>query len=179
MAKITITEGLAEITLIEKKLERKRTFVLANLTRAKHIPDPFEKDGGAAKALAAELQSYNDLQNRLIQIRKAVAEANLANSVTLNDETRTISEWLTWKREVASTAKDFASAIARELKSKMDQAQSNPGAYKDETGAVKLVEYVFNAEYPEVVKKSELLHDTYEKLDGLLSLKNATIFIEI
>src|SRR5215831_611359 len=101
MAQITITEALAELKTIDKRIEKKREFVLSYLLRQEMFKDPLEKDGGSVSAIRREMQSIVDLEERRITIRRAVQQANERNSVMVGKQTRTIADWLVWRREVA------------------------------------------------------------------------------
>jgi hypothetical protein len=179
MEKMTIAEALSEVKLMEKKLEKKHLFVLANLSRFDHIKDTFEKDGGATKALNSELQSINDLNKRLERIRASIAKANLDTNVTVGEDTRSLHEWITWKREIAPRHIKFIDAIHTSLKTRIDKETNNPTAFKDEEkNQVKLAQLVTHLSYQDFIKQSEKLHDLLQTVDGKLSLKNATIVIE-
>jgi hypothetical protein len=177
MQEITITEALAEIKLIEKKIESKTALVTANLTRVKHIPDPL---GDSVATLSQEMQAIGDLYERLVRIRSAIAMANITNVITCDESTRTIYDWLVWKREVADKHISLYTTVFKNTKSMMDTAAQRPQVFKDEkTQEPKLVELVANLSYMDYVKKAEEKQATLDKLDGLLSLKNATITIKI
>src|SRR5271154_1619796 len=107
MEKMTITEALSEVKLIEKKVTKKRETVMQNLVRAEHIPDAFVNEGGSNKVLTSEIQSIQDLSLRLEKIRASIARANLDHDITLNEKTKSIHEWLTWKRETAEKEGQF------------------------------------------------------------------------
>lgn len=179
MEKMTITEALSEVNLIKKKIEKKISLVTGNLMRATHLKDPFESQGGSIAANKAEVQAVGDLNVRLIKVRSAIAKANLENKITIGDATRSIHDWLVWKREVSEGEQKFYTEVHTRTKAQIDQIAKQPSIYKDEEGKTHLVEFVPNVEYPEFLKKAEVLGDTLEKLDGQLSLKNATIVVEI
>lgn len=174
--KITITEGLAEIKLITNKLVTKRAFVLANLVRAKHLIDPL---GDSEKAMDSELQAIMDLEKRFVTIRSAIAQANIHTSITINEVTKTIFDWLSWKREISAKSKEFMGNVQANLKHHIDKAITAPQAYKDDAGAVKLTEIVTNVSYQKMQETLIRFQEVLDKLDGQLSLKNATILIEI
>lgn len=173
---ITITEALADIKLIEKKIESKKSFIAGNLVRVKHMPDPL---GDSRDSLTREVQSINDLQARLVKIRSAIAKANIESSITVGDRTKTIYDWLTWKREVATKEIDLYKSIYNGTKAAIDAAATRPQIYKDDQGNTHLVAIETALDYPEYVKKFESATETLEKLDGQLSLKNATIQINV
>jgi hypothetical protein len=178
MEKMTITEGLAEIKLIEKKMEKKKTMIVSNLTRFKQVKDPFEKEGGSQTTIRQEMQSVSDLQKRLENIRSAIAKANLFESVTVGAQTKSIYSWLIWKREILENDEKFKQSIVNQIKSQIDRQSVNPQVWKTEAGGVELCELILNADYGEQLKALENLGDIKEKLDGQLSLKNATVVIE-
>lgn len=53
---ITITEALAEIKTIGKRIDSKKQFVTSHLARQDGVKDPLEKDGGSAELLKRERQ---------------------------------------------------------------------------------------------------------------------------
>lgn len=153
--------------------------VLANLAKFKHVPDPYEKQGGGAQANLNELQSIRDLGQRLIRLRTAISQANISNSISINGHERSIHDWLTWKREVAPVKLKFIQDLASKTKQNMDHFAKSPQVYKDEAGTTHLVEFQSNIDYADVLKESEIIGDCLEKLDGQLSMKNARIEIDI
>ncbi len=58
MAKLTITEALAEIPTIEKRIEKKREFILNYLYRQSSVRDPHEKDGGSTVLIVREAGAF-------------------------------------------------------------------------------------------------------------------------
>lgn len=179
MDQITITEALSEINLIKKKIENKKTAILNNLAKASHVPDPYEKQGGGFAANKAELQSIKDLSQRLTRIRGAISQANIANHISILGETKSINDWLTWKREISPLDTKFLLDLCQKTKTNLDHWSKSPQVYKDDSGNTHLVKFESNIDYAEVMKESERFSDILEKLDGQLSLKNATIVIDI
>lgn len=176
--KMTVTEALAEIKLIEKKIAKKEETVRAHLSRYENTPDPFQSvSGGSKAAVQAEVQSVKDLREKLVRIRGAIATANIENTVTVGEATRNIYDWLTWKREIANKERDFYQAIHTTLKLQLDTNAQRPNVYKDETGVVQVAKLIPNVDYAEFLTRHQKLTDMIETVDGKLSLKNATILI--
>src|SRR4051794_20067573 len=119
MAHITITEALAELKTIDKRIEKKREFILGYLLRQGMFKDPLEKDGGSVAAIKRELQAVRDLEERRITIRRAIQQANERVTVTVGKQTRSIADWLVWRREVAPKQSAFLSG----LRSRIEQAR--------------------------------------------------------
>src|SRR5438105_988378 len=118
MPPITITEALAELKTIDKRIEKKREFVLGYLLRQEMFKDPLEKDGGSVSAIRREMQAIHDLEERKISIRRAIQQANERNTVTVAKQTRAIADWLVWRREVAPIQQQFLANI----RGKIEQA---------------------------------------------------------
>lgn len=177
MDKITITEALSEINLLKKKIEKKELIVAGNLIRVKHIKDPLE--GGSQFYVARELQAIKDLNKRYVKIKSAIAQANIKTLVTIGDDTKSIFDWLTWKRDIADKQTKLLQQINLGIKNHLDSQAQRPNVYKDDEGKVHLVEYELNVDYSTQLAAAQSLSDTIEKLDGQLSLKNATIQVEI
>ena len=178
MEKMTITEALSEINLIKKKLEKKKQNVLVNLVRAKHIKDPLESEGGSKVYASREVQSITDLQKRLVDIKTAIAIANISTELTISGRTKTIFNWLIWKRDVSDDSLKFTRNIHSQIKNSMDQNTRGPTIYKDSTDKTQLVEFEYSLDYASALKEEQEIQDIIEKLDGQLSLKNATVVLE-
>jgi hypothetical protein len=176
---MTITEALAEVKLINEKIEKKRTFVLDNLTRIKQLADPLQSKGGSMAALAAEMQSINDLEARLVEIRAAIMHANMMHTAECMGMHKTLYGWLVWKREIAGNKSFHYQSIYTNTKKKIDEAARAPSVYTkdDQTKEVVIIEA--NLPYMEYAAKYEDIKDMLNKLDGVLSLKNATVLVEL
>src|SRR6266436_4435076 len=98
MAKITITEALAEIKTIAARAQKKRDGVAKYIVRDSRIRDPFQSEGGSEKWIQQERQGLMDLAVRHIKIRTAIQNANLVNPMAVQGKTQSVSEWLTWRR---------------------------------------------------------------------------------
>jgi len=183
MARTTITEALAEIKTIHKRLEKKREFIGAHLARNENIRDPFLKDGGSEQLIMQEMQSVRDLTKRHVRIRLAIAEANQRIMVTVGDNTASIAEWLVWRREIAPHGQLFLSRMARGLADIRRQAQQKGmtigvGAGV-QVGGEKPPDIIVNLNEKNLSEEIERLELILGELDGQLSLKNATETIEI
>jgi len=179
MAQITITEALAELKLIRNKLAKKQETINIHLTRAGHVKDPFEKEGGSKKVLAGEQQSVRDLNERVIKIRRAIAKANDEAQVTIAGQVRSISEWLTWKREVMAVELKQLSEIRQRIDVARQQATRQSGALKPDDAQAVATDIIVNIDETELRKRIEQVQEIADNLDGQLSLKNATVQVQV
>lgn len=172
---ITITEALAEIKTIGKRLDKKRQNVLLYLARQEGIKDPLEKEGGSAAFVAAERQSIADLGSRIVDLRRGIQKANEATSVTLGGKTRTIADWLIWRRDVAASEGSFLAQIRQQLNAVRDQARKNgSGVVASSAEANTPADFVVNVNEQDLASQIEAHEEILGQLDGQLSLKNAT-----
>ena len=179
MTQITITEALAEIKLINDKIQKKQSFVLGNLTRVRQVADPLASKGGTSVVIASEVQSIADLETRLAKIRTAIMLANLNNTAECGGETKSLYEWLIWKREVAGKRSQFYNQIYNDTKRKVDEIQRQPQLFKADGDKPVLVELEASLPYMDYAAKYSSVVETLNKLDGILSLKNATVMVEV
>lgn len=179
MEKMTITEALSEINLLKKRIEHKKKNTLTLLIKPDHVADPYASEGGSAEFLKREFQSIDDLNRRFVKIRSAISKANLSHEITLGERTQSIHDWLTWKREIAKDETSYVNSVVNSTKAALDDAAKNPRVYDDAEGKKQLLKYTSNVDYAAFVKKQETLAVLFEQLDGKLSLKNATILVEI
>lgn len=179
---MTITEALAEIKTISKRIEKKREFVLGYLFRQEGLKDPLEKDGGSVEAIRREAQAVTDLEARIVTLRRGIARANEATSVTVNGRTHSIADWLTWRRDVAPGVQQFQGQVRSRLNLLREQAKRGGSAVIGAVASVstdaKPTDYVVNIDEGGLAKDIERIEETLGILDGQLSLKNATIMIE-
>ena len=180
MALITITEALAEIKVIDKRLAKKRDFIYAHLWRQESRKDPLLGDGGQQVVIERERQSIIDLEQRKVDIRMAINAANEQTEITVAGVTKTIAEWLIWRRDVAPGTQMFLrnlsnniAQVRREIQQKglkvVRVTDENP---KDDDIHINVNEVNLAADI-------ELIETVLETLDGQLSLKNATTLIEL
>ena len=174
---ITITEALAEVPTIAKKVSKKQQFVQDFLSRPAAVRDPHEKDGGSAELIRRELQAIADLEQRLIAIRSGIAQSNAVTKITIGATIRTVADWLTWRREVAPVQQMRLNGMANTLRTLRNKAQQqgvkvaeNPEGFTD---------YIININERDLADQIEALETTLGALDGQLSLKNATTTIDL
>lgn len=178
--KITITEALAEIKTIDKRIKAKREFVKQYSFRQEQFKDPLEKDGGSLAAVASARQAIADLQSRIIKIRTRIQQSNLGSTLQIGEEVYTVAEWLTWRKEIAPFALHFLRELTSGLRTVRQQAQAK-GAAVIGAGAVPTTptDVVINLNEGELSKQIENLEMLLGQLDGRLSLFNATTTIEL
>lgn len=180
---MTITEALAEIKTVGKRIAKKREYIQQYLARAEGMKDPLERDGGAEAVIGRERQSIADLETRIVNLRMAIQRANEATAVTINGVTRTIAEWLVWRREVAPSRQQWLIGIRRSIASLREGAQKKGAniftvSAVAQAGDTKPIDLIINVDEADLAAQIEELEDTLGQLDGQLSLKNATVMVD-
>jgi hypothetical protein len=177
---MTISEGLAEIKTIAKRIEKKREFVRGFLFRQDQMRDPLEKEGGSFERVRAERQAIADLLNEVVKIRSGIVRANSEVKVTINGTERSIADWLVWRRDVSKLVGECLGELQANLKSMRAQAQQKGlaviGADK---GAQAASDIIVNVNESELLKEVEAHEQTLGTLDGALSTINATNLISV
>jgi hypothetical protein len=151
--------------------------VLNSLARQEMLKDPHEKDGGSRAVVERERQAIHDLEMRTVAIRRAISRANSENSIKVGNMELPISDWLCWRRDVAPGQRQFLDAMSKYISATRDRATKqgfaiNPAEPKPQDVVVNLDELA-------LAEELEQLETTLGTLDGQLSLKNATITIDI
>lgn len=177
---MTITEALAEIKTILKRIQSKREFIETYQFRIDSLKDPLDKDGGSAKAVSEAAQAISDLELRVVALRAAIAAANESNTITLEGVEKSIGSWLIWRREIAPGQERFLLSLA----SKLANARSSVAGQKYRWGDAKSeqdkpVDIVVNIDETQLNANREQIKNILGQLDGQLSLKNATIMLSI
>lgn len=174
---LTITEALAEIKTIGKRIDKKRENVRSFLFRQERLKDPLEKEGGSRAFIASEMQGIRDLEERVVSLRRAIAAANASETITVGAVTRTIGDWLTWRREVAPGRVSFYGTLVQHLNGMRADAMRK-GIAVTNGEASKPDDVVVNVDERALAGLAEDLESVLGTLDGQLSLKNATIKVE-
>jgi len=167
MTEILLTEALAELKTIPKRIESKRDTIRTHMIRQDHLKDPLEKDGSSqAQAVRTAFQSIDDLTKRMIKLRTAINEKNLDVDLTIEGMTYSIAEWITWKREIVP----ILAPIFRGTIQRLSELHTSPYG-KDEGN------YIINVNEEQLRKVAEKLDSVIGQLDGKLSVLNATTTI--
>jgi L-lactate utilization protein LutB len=182
---MTITEALAEIKTIGKRLEKKRQAIYANLGRDMRLVDPLE--GGSVEFIKRERQAIEDLEKRIVAIRTAIQKSNLETRTTVGEMTHTIAEWLTFRREVATGRQQFLASINNGVKNIRDKIQREGGRVTSVGMAATAIvdtnknvaDVSIHVNERELLAEQERLEQTLGELDGKLSLLNATTVIPV
>jgi len=183
---MTITEALAEIKTIGKRLEKKRQAVLANIGRDSRLKDPLE--GGSVEYVKRERQAIEDLEKRIVAIRSAIQRSNLGTTTKVGDNEMSIQEWLNFRREIASPRQLFLASMNQAIKQIRDKVQREGGRVNFAaaaaqatvtTGEKQPIEILIHLDEKTLLEEQEGLEKVLGDLDGKLSLLNATTVIEV
>lgn len=178
---LTITEALAELKTLGKRLEKKRELIGSFVMRQDGIKDPLAKDGGSAAVIARERQGLADLELRHVAIRTAIQAVNQTTPITVEGITKTIAEWLTWRKEIAPGQQAFVNKMRQTIQSMRNQAQQKGYAVVAATATTantQPTDFVVNLDEGALAKEAETMETILGTLDGQLSLKNATVMID-
>mgnify|MGYP001607365444 CR=1 FL=1 len=180
MTSLTITEGLAELKTIQKRIQKKVEYIGAYLMRHDAMRDPLERDGGSVEVIRRERQAMNDLEKRHVAIRLAIQQANHKTPVTVEGETKLLAEWLTWRKEVAPGQQGFLKSIRQTIDQTRQKALQK-GAVVLQAGGTdaRPQDVIVHVDEATIAKEIERLEMVLGGLDGQLSLKNATVLIVI
>lgn len=179
---LTITEALAETKTIEKRIAKKREAIQQYVARQDMVKDPLATDGGSVAYIKSEEQSVADLEDRLIAIRAAILAANVTTQVTVEGETRSLQDWLTWRREVAPKQQTYLNQLRQRIESVRQQAQQKGLSVVSAVatvGETKPTDLLVNISEKELADRIEHLETVLGSLDGQLSLKNATVTVNL
>lgn len=172
----TITEALAELATIDKRLPKKTQDLLPYVARLEQIKDPFIKTGGSEKYIVEQRQSFNDLQIRKINLRGAIARANAETMIAIGSREMSVADWLVWKRECYAPSRDLMKQLLAQAQGARAEAQKR-GVALVMGGDAAPEDIVVNLDEQALIAEIDELEDTFGRLDGLLSLKNATTTI--
>lgn len=177
---LTITEALAELKTIQKRIAKKREYIAAFLVRQDGIKDPLDKEGGSLEVIKRERQAITDLETRHVAIRTRIQQVNHATPITVAETTKTIAEWLTWRKEVASGGQQFVTTLRQAIHTARTKAQQQGWTARSAVEvAQQPTDLLINLDEAALAAEAEQYETILGTLDGQLSLKNATVTIEV
>lgn len=178
---LTITEALAEIKTIGKRIETKNAQLQGYLFRDSRMRDPMEKDGGSAEFIKREHQAVSDLQKRMVDLRLSIQKSNMTTRLAMDGQEMTVYEWLIWRREVAPGIRQHLMELWSALQTARRSAQSRGVNVVAAAAAIQggndHQELIVNINEQELAARREAIEKTLGDLDGRLSLINATTTI--
>lgn len=175
--KTTITEALAELATIDKRLPKKAAQMFQYVARPEQLKDPLVKTGGSEKFIDEERQSYGDLLIRKINLRAAIARANAETMLNIDGREMSVADWLVWKRECYEPQYTLLNGLLQQVHSARSQARQV--SQQNTQNRNEPIELIISLDEQALIGELDALTDTYGRLDGLLSLKNATTTIEV
>jgi hypothetical protein len=180
MSELTITEALAEIHTIDKKVEKKVEWISQLVARNEKVRDPVEKEGGSSTVITRERQAITDLHRRKAQLRLAINRANEATTLAVGaGPIRSIAEWLIWRREIAPHESNILRMLRNGIASVRAQAQRQGGNVVQTQDAAEPGDIVVNISEVELAREVEEHEEILGQLDGKLSLLNATTVVNV
>jgi hypothetical protein len=176
---MTLTEAFAEIEAINRHLTLQHAFLLALAVRPANLRDSLASTGGSAAMVAQEMQSLKALEDHRLAVRRAVRAVAQSATITIGEQTRTIADWLEWRRKVAPGRRSLLRSMRESIQSARKQAQDWNYAQPEGNVSVRPIDIVVNVHEPDWARQSEFLEEALGSLDGQLSLKSATLTIDI
>jgi hypothetical protein len=176
---LTITEALAEIKTISKRVEKKREAINGFLARQDGVRDPLEKEGGSVEFIKRERQGVSDLEARMVALRRGIQRANDETAVTIGARSMPIADWLVWRRDIAPGERAFLNNLRANINGIRQQAQKQGNAVVTAASdAVRPQDVIINVNEQALAAEIEALEEVLGALDGQLSLKNATTIVK-
>ncbi|NER19827.1 MAG: hypothetical protein F6J96_03625 [Symploca sp. SIO1C2] len=207
MTQMTVTDALAELTLLEKRIDSARAVLEQNtliaVVEVGKVPTGFRsRDEHATKARAA-LQRVDDLINRRRTIKRAIVLSNASTTVSVAGQEMTVAEAIEMKNFISyynnvlatmtsafsRTCQEYKTAQAR-VKQRLDKLAmevlgKNASSEKYQSLAdsfleregVELLDPTNLAE--EIARRLTFIEQFESTVDRVLSISNARTMIEI
>lgn len=160
-----LIEAMKKLKIIRKRMQSNAELVQGYSAQPSCVIPKF----GTLEAQAAEIeklaQSTEDLANYYAELSSRINYTNLTTKVEIAGQTRTIHEWLQYKR-----------ILAREIQPVYMAMNDNRGRQEMIGIAVTQTDVQLVRFYDEKVKNERLRYwqDLYETVDGRLEVVNAT-----
>lgn len=175
----TITEALAEIKTIKARIDKRRGGYMQYVVRDARAKDPLEMEGGSVEFVRRERQAIGDLQQRVVDIRTAIQRANLETTLTVQGVTKTVAEWLNWRREVSAEQKNELAALTKGMTDARRLVQQRGGKVAESDAQAGASDVVVMVSERDLAAATDHIELVLGELDGKLSLMNATTLIDL
>ncbi|NES17512.1 MAG: hypothetical protein F6K41_00745 [Symploca sp. SIO3E6] len=207
MTQMTVTDALAELTLLEKRIDSARSALEQNtliaVVEVGKVPTGFRsRDEHATKARAA-LQRVDDLINRRRTIKRAIVLSNASTAVSVAGQEMTVAEAIEMKNFISyynnvlatmtsaysRTCQEYKTAQAK-VKQRLDKLAmevlgKNASSEKYQSLAdsfleregVELLDPTNLAE--EIARRLTFIEQFESTVDRVLSISNARTMIEV
>jgi hypothetical protein len=173
---MTISQAMATLKLLDKRIEGEIRDLDAYAVRRDSAADPLVRKGSnSAIYVAARQQAIADMSAQKIAIKEAIALANQATSLTVAVETRTVSQWIVWKRIVAPGMQTMYAGLL----TKINRERAALDRENMAVAADSRVQLVVNLDEQKLREDAKHLEDILGELDGQLSIINATTMITL
>ncbi len=166
-----IIEALKELPLIKKKINTNRQRIADYCCLYSFEDSPFGDIGDHQKNFDSLLQSSEDLVKRYERIKLALSITNAGIKVTINNEEKTIAEWITYRTETGEIQK----SIYKSLQVETAQARLRNTAVDLDKGLKR------TSFYDEKKRNDNIDHveDLLGSIDAKLEVVNATTDLSV
>lgn len=179
MTQMTITEALAELKMLQKRIAKKESGLEPYLLRQDKVKDPLSAEGGSAAWVAAQRQGLSDLHERIVKIRGSINRANSDTMLALGGKERSIADWIVWRRDVAPLVARLHSALNGAVRQARDFAKSKNVRLLTDGSEAGPDDIVVSFRETDLQAEIEAHEELMGTLDGKLSLLNATTLVTI
>jgi hypothetical protein len=179
MPTLTISDALAEVQTIRRRIDQKQQLIAAYLLREAKYRDPLGAEGGSAAVLAREWASVRALHERTVLLRRLIQNAYERTLITFGEQTRSLADWLAWRREVSARRAGFLRTLSTRIRGARARAALHARAFPSESGRDKPADVIVHLNEQELAREAETLEELLGNLNGQLGLKNATITIDV
>lgn len=179
-SKYTITEALAELKTLDKRIASTKDFILKYAVRQGSTIDPLDDEGGSHTVVPRKMQSVRDLFDRKVKIRTAINAVNAETPLTVGSITKTIAEWIIWRREAFSLEmQTYRQLQEKVLDARRQCIQAGISLLEDGKQPAKVQEASCFISESSIQSRIDELVEIESTLDGKLSLVNATTLIQV
>lgn len=174
---MTITEALADIKTINDRIAKKRHHSTGYILRESRVVDPHASNGGSEAYVSQEWQAISDLELRIVALRGAIQRVNHATMLTVSNVTKSVADWLTWRREIYKPRIAYLEGVHSAIQRARDQWKPTRAANVPQ--GAEDAKLIVNVNEPALLAEIEQMQQMFNELDGKLSLINATTTVHV
>lgn len=100
---MTITEGLKRLKLLQKRMDRNCEDIAKYSSLLSNEKPYFDNEQKQREEVQQLIQANIDLEREYCSVKTAIDYTNIMTTVTIDDDTRSIHDWLTVLRKTGNT----------------------------------------------------------------------------
>jgi len=169
---MTIIEGLKKLKLIDKRMAKNCDEIEKYSSLLSNEKPIFGTEQAQSEEVVKLIQSNNDLEKEYCHIKAMIDYTNLITMVTIDDETRSIHNWLTVLRKTGQRLIQTFRSLST------NEANRNQVRYREKDSAAPTIIRLYNENVKRSGQRKWEDLTSGKTIEGRLEVINATTYLQ-